>query len=99
MPKLHCKRVSFYSENDELSFFEWIGKIPSIEKWEGVSDTIVLHVRSKKISNAGLRDILALFHRYKINMTELKQFMDEKNKDWFFENEKAYWHKNVFKQT
>ncbi len=35
MPKLICKQVMFYSENDELMFFEWISRIKGIKRWTG----------------------------------------------------------------
>jgi hypothetical protein len=97
MPKLECKRIFFYSENDELLFFEWIERINCISKWEGVGDRIILYVKSKRISDKDLRDLLALFQRYKINMRQLEQFHNAKNSKWFYENDVAYWIKKVFK--
>lgn len=38
MIKLVCKRVIFYSQNDESAFFEGIAKIRGIKKWEGIGD-------------------------------------------------------------
>lgn len=99
MPKLHCKRVVFYAKGDEAAFFRWVEKINCISRCEGVSDSIVLHVKTTRISDENLRELLALFHRYKICMIELQQFLSERNQCWFFENEKAFWHKKVFKKN
>ncbi len=87
----------FYSEGDEISFFNWIKSINCVKKSEGKGDTIVLHIKSFNPSNVCLRDIIALFHRYNIEMSQLKQFLNDKNKEWFFNNKKAYWHTKVFK--
>lgn len=99
MPKLHCKNATFYSEKDELTFFEWIGTVPCIKKREHLSDTVVLHVRTKKISDTCLRELLALFFRYEIEMTQLGQFANEENSVWFVENRSSYWFKKVFKNS
>lgn len=56
-----------------------------------------LHVKSTKISDICLRELLSLFYRYNIEMSQLSVFLNEKNKKWFFENKRAYWHKKVFK--
>ncbi len=97
MPKLECKKVTFYSEGDELSFFKWIDSINCIERYEGVGDTIYLYVKTKKPSDICLRELLALFHRYKIDMSQLEIFISDKNKVWFYDRKQAYWHKRVFK--
>jgi len=96
MPKLYCKRVTFYSQEDEESFFYWINNINCIRKFDGEGDTIILHIKTRNISNVCLRELLALFHRYKIDMKQLSQFHNDSNRDWFFENKSAYWHRKVF---
>lgn len=92
---LTCKRVLFLSEGDELAFFEWISKIRSIQKWEGKGDEIHLYPSSSAISEKGLRELIALFYRYEIDMHQLQQFVNDKNREWFTDK-KSYWHKRVF---
>jgi hypothetical protein len=98
MPKLICKGVIFYSQTDETSFFEWISRIKGIDRWEGIGDEVHLHLPKKKISDECLRDLTALLYRYKIEMSQLQQFVNEKNSEWYAAPGK-YWHKKVFKQT
>jgi hypothetical protein len=95
MIKLICKKVEFYSRNDESAFFEWIAKIRVIKKWEGVGDEIHLYVPKTIVSKTSLRDLMALFFRYKINMRQLQQLVNDKNRD-FFMNTKKYWYKRIF---
>jgi hypothetical protein len=95
MIKLICKRVRFYSINDELSFDDWISRINGIKKWEGVGDEIHLYLPRKTVSMTCLRDLTALFYRYKIDMKQLRQFVNDKNRQWYM-NEKKYWYKKVF---
>ena len=93
---LLCKGVIFYALKDEDAFFEWIKKIECIEKFHGVGDELYLYIRSNKIDDLNLDDLLGLFYRYKIDMKQLARFLNEDNKEWFYDNKKAYWHKKVF---
>ena len=97
MIKLECKNTTFFSQLDEISFFKRIDEIKCIKGWEGVSNSIVLHIKTKTISDNCLRELISLFQRYKIEMSQLSRFLDKKNKSWFFDNKESYWHKKVFR--
>lgn len=94
-PLLIC-RVRYFSAMDEDAFFEWLKKIPSIAECKGVYDELHLHIKSKKISNRDLRELIAIFYRYKIEMSQLKVFLNKSNRQWFYEEPKGYWHEKVF---
>src|SRR3989338_2643526 len=95
---LICKSVIFYASKDEDAFFEWIKKIACVGSFSGVKDELYLYISSTILEDENLNDLLALFYRYKIDMKQLKRFLNEHNKGWFYENKKAYWHKKVFGQ-
>jgi hypothetical protein len=95
MPQLICKRVLFYSTNDEFSFFEWVSKIRAIKKFEGIGNEIQLCIPRKTISDSNLRDLTALLYRYKIDMKQLRQFVNKNNHHWY-SDKKKYWHNKVF---
>lgn len=80
----------FGSQLDEKNLFQWAAEIPGFLRWE--QDTLV--VRSR-LSEASLRDILALFSRYGIPMQQLAQFENPKNTAWF-RAPHMYWHKQIF---
>ncbi len=65
MPVLACKRVIFYSPADEAVFFAFAERITAVRRVQGVGDSILLHVTARPSATA-LRDLLALFHRYRI---------------------------------
>lgn len=88
---LTCKSVYFYSMKDEDAFFEWIGKIDCIEKFEGVRDELYLDFVQKKLNYDDIKDLIALFYRYKIDMKQLKQLLNEENKEAF-----KPWSKEIF---
>jgi hypothetical protein len=94
--KLICKSVWFYSNIDEDLFFEWIKKIPSIIRCDGRGDELYLYVNNAHISDDDLRELLALFYRYKIDMRQLQVFLQPNNKEWFYGSPKGYWHRRVF---
>ena len=95
MPILDSKRVMFYSPADEAAFFRFAESIKAVRRIEGARDSILLHVASR-ISQESLRDLIALFERYRIpRMSQLAQFLSSANKTWFADP-KTPWHKKVF---
>lgn len=93
---LVCKKVIFYSLKDEDVFFEWIKKIKCIKSFEGVKDELYLDLIDRAITDEDLDDLIGLFQRYNIDMKQLSRFLTPDNKEWFYDNKKAYWHKKVF---
>lgn len=87
---LDCSGVRFYSQSDEKHLFEWAMEIAGALRWE--EDTLVVR---NKLSQASLRDLLALFNRYRIPMAQLAQFRNAKNEHWFAAPN-TYWHARVF---
>lgn len=87
---LDCSGVSFGSQLDEKHLFEWVAEIPGVLRWE--RDTLVVRTNLSKTS---LRELLALFSRYKIPMAQLAQFRTSRNEGWFVAPGK-YWHTRVF---
>ncbi len=92
MVKLDCSGIHFGSQLDERHLFAWGLEISGVLSWE--NDTLV--VRSRRISEEALRDLLSLFRRYNIPMQQLAQFKNSKNEAWFAAPQ-LYWHKKVFK--
>ncbi len=93
---LVCKKVRFFSRKDEDAFFAWIKSIECIDNIIAKGDELYLNIVSIHLHDQDLRDLLALFYRYKIDMKQLGQFLNKNNSLWFFKNKKAYWHTRVF---
>jgi hypothetical protein len=87
---LDCSGVHFGSQLDEKHLFEWAMEIDGVLRWE--QDTLVVRTN---LSQASLRDLLALFSRYQIPMAQLAQFRTVRNEVWFTAPE-TYWHARVF---
>lgn len=93
---LVCKRVRFYTPDDETAFFEWIQRIKSIKSFEGSGDELYLDLKKKTLTESDLYDFLGLFKRYKIDMKQLRPFLTDKNKSFLEKQKKAYWFKPLF---
>jgi hypothetical protein len=91
MVRLNCSNIRFGSQLDEKHLFAWASEISGFVRWE--RDTLV--IRSIRVSESALRDLIALFWRYKVPMQQLAQFENEKNTQWF-RNPGMYWYKEVF---
>jgi hypothetical protein len=91
MVRLDCSGVTFGSQLDERYLFEWAMQIPGALRWE--QDTLVM--KSLNLSQASLRDLLALFFRYQMQMKQLAQFRNSRNEIWFADP-RTYWHSRVF---
>lgn len=72
-------------------FFEWIKNIPCIEKFDGVGDELYLHLTNRQLDYNDIKDLIALFYRYKIDMKQLARLFNESNKQAF-----KPWRKKIF---
>lgn len=88
----------FYSRQDEAAFFEWLNKIQSVIKYEGRGLNIYLYIDTKKLDEMDLRELLALFYRYDMDLSLLKVFDIDDFSDWF-RKRNSYWYKKVFKSN
>ncbi len=93
---LICTSVLFFGHKDEDAFFEWIKKIDWIENYYGSGRDLYLELSGCDMPDENLQDIIALFHRYNVDMKQLKKCLTDSNKTWFYDNKKAFWHKKVF---
>jgi hypothetical protein len=85
----------YFSPGDERAFFEWARRIPCVTRLEGVGGELRLHVRGRRISQNCLRELVALFHRYDVAMSQLAQFETTSNRSWF-RSRSAFWYGPVF---
>ena len=87
--------VRFFHANDERAFFEWLSRIPCVESYAGNHDEGLVVKLKRRPGNDDLRQLLALCHRYGVDMRQLAKFATPKNRDWFCDPGK-YWHRAVF---
>lgn len=86
--------VTYYHQNDETAFFEWLARVPCVERFDGEGLDLVIHL-SRAPKDADLRELAAFFYRYKIDMRQLARFGTGTKRAWF-RDPKMYWHRRVF---
>lgn len=93
--ELQATGVRFFSQGDEAAFFGWLKTLPSIVHIEGHGRTLYIKMDSSAIDEDGLRELLALFRRYGIDLAQLVVFDREDFAEWFRRSD-AYWYKDIF---
>ena len=86
--------MRYYSRGDEAAFFAWLGGIGCVSGFEGRLRDLNITL-ARRPTDAELREFLALFHRYGVDMRQLARFETRTNRSWF-RAEEMYWHKAVF---
>ena len=93
--KIIVKGPRYFSLGDEDAFFNWLRTIKCVKDFGGVGWD--LHITlPRPPGNADLRELIALFFRYRVNMRSLAAFRTKRKSKWFAENPKAFWRSKVF---
>lgn len=93
--ELQADSVVYYSQSDEDAFFKWLDTIPCVVNVEGSGRILYLDVKTEAVDTDALRELIAFFQRYSIDMKQLKQFDRPKYKKWLHDKDK-YWYKKIF---
>jgi hypothetical protein len=86
--------VRYYSKNDEHAFFDWLRKIKCVTKVHGHRNILTITIIND-LDEDGLRDLIALFYRYRIDMKPLAQFDRPEFREWLHYR-RAYWYSKMF---
>ena len=87
--------VRFYHQSDERAFFEWLSRIPCVKSYEGDGKRGLVVQLKRRPGKDDLWQLLALCHRYGVDMRQLARFETAKNRAWFCDPNK-FWHRAVF---
>lgn len=98
MPDLKLTSIRYYSQGDERAMFEWLDRIPSVEKVWGVGRDLFVRISDADIPDEDLRELIAVVIRYGADASQLQQFESATNRHWFRDNEQAYWHESIFRR-
>ena len=94
MKKFVLSDVFFYSLKDEELLFNWLQELDGVISIVGKANDLVVSTNGK-LSDSELRELLAVFRRYSLNMSQLAQYCDEDNSEWFADKNKT-WYSSVF---
>ena len=95
MPTISFIGPKYMSQRDEAAFFYWLKRIPSVVGVTGSVRTLTVQVRGQGLPDETLRELLALFRRYRIGMRQFARYESAANRQWF-RKRSAYWYKGVF---
>ena len=93
--KLRATCVRFLSARDEAAFFDWAAKLHFVKSVVGKLDHIDFEVAPTPLSDENLRELIALFTRYRIDLRQLLIFETPRNKGWLSDR-RAYWHADMY---
>jgi hypothetical protein len=91
---LVASRVTYYSQEDETAFFEWLDRLECVEGYRGSAHDLFIRLK-RPPTKADLQELLALFFRYGVDMRQLARFETKSNQRWLRDPAK-YWHGLVF---
>jgi hypothetical protein len=97
--RLIANNLHWFSDHDEAAFFEWLDKISCVENYNGQENVLNITINEIELDDNCLREIIALFYRFKQEMTQLAVFRDDAKRPWFSNNRQAFWYKKVFGPT
>jgi hypothetical protein len=92
--RLVAESVKYYSTGDEQAFFAWLNAIPCVVSADGKGTALTISLSRPPIDEE-LREFIALFHRYRVDMRQLAGFLTDANQHWFRDKD-AYWFRGVF---
>lgn len=95
MPQLTIAGPAFYSSRDEANFFSWLQTISGVTRVIGTGRDLQVTLRSSRLGEEALREMIALHWRYQMPMRHLATFLSAANERWFGAPE-GYWHNAVF---
>ena len=98
MPRLTVGGPTFYSSSDEANFFCWLRSIPGVTRVAGEGRDLHVTLRSSRLGEVALREMIALHWRYQLPMQNLATFLNSSNERWFAAPG-MYWHNAVFGAT
>ena len=90
--------MHYLSQGDEAAFFAWLKAISGVAAVVGSGRELHIQLRSRRLSQQSLRELIALYTRYGGHLNELAQFATESNAPWFKAPD-ATWHRAVFGAT
>lgn len=92
--RLVATGVLYHSRLDEDAFFGWLKRISCVSEFKGVGRDLWITLR-RAPNDDDLRELIALFHRYKVDMRQLAAFETPENSTWF-RKPGTFWHRAVF---
>lgn len=92
---LTAEATLFYSPGDESAFFTWLKATTCVHSIGGSGRYLDIVVSPAAMNEYDLRELLALFYRYGVDMKQLSVF-SEGPEFKFLRDRRGYWYRHVF---
>jgi|JI102314DRNA_FD_contig_31_3642703_length_3484_multi_4_in_0_out_0_3 hypothetical protein len=93
--KINASPLDYYSQYDEDSYFERLGRIPSVVSYRGVGHQLEIEFDEKKVNAEDCRELIALFCRYRNSLAPLRQLAKIPGNEWI-NNKQGFWYGEMF---
>ena len=77
---LHTRSVRYLSEGDEDIFFDWLNRIECVTSISGMGDLLTIEVERSAITDECLRELIALFSRYQVDLSQLANLATDEDR-------------------
>lgn len=91
---LVASSVTYYSQDDEVAFFGWLDRLQSVADCHGEVNNLYIRLKYWP-DDADLREILALFYQYGLDLQQLKRLETLDNEQWLRDPQK-YWYDRMY---
>ncbi len=92
---LTAEATVFYSPGDESAFFTWLKAMNFVHSVRGSGRYLDIVMSPAAMNEYDLRELLALFYRYGVDMKQLSVFSDGSQFE-FLRDRRGYWYKHIF---
>ncbi len=86
---------AFVSPLDERGFDDWLKE--SYPRYIGLdrNKTALLELNSEEVTVPNVFDLIALFNRYRLNLSRLRRLCEIADRD-YFDDKEAHWYEEIF---
>jgi hypothetical protein len=93
--QIEATNLRYYSQHDEDVFFQWLDSIACVEGYRGHLRTLYIRIAEDILTEEEVREFVALYHRYNLDMTSLIALDLPRFASWFHDKTK-FWHDKIF---
>lgn len=93
--KVYATPLEYFSQLDEESYFERLGKVGSVVNFKGVGRELEIELDEAKINADDCRELIALFYRYGNSLRSLRILSSIPGNEWINDS-RTYWYEKMF---
>ncbi|WP_322359371.1 hypothetical protein [Pseudomonas sichuanensis] len=93
--KILIELPSFFSNLDEVRFFEGLTSNPATVEVRGSGRGLNIKIDKRKLSKENMRELISIFFRYGVNLRPLAEIANGSRHAWMKDSD-YYWYKSMF---